>query len=86
MVPCIYVHCLNFSVCFNIFNMVFSLVSKLFITCFGYTEQMDFYGFVDGACRHTLNLDSAAWVLYSSAHDLVSSGVVCIGIASNNIT
>ena len=48
--------------------------------------QMDFYGFVDGACRHTLNLTSAAWVLYSSAEDLVSSWAVCIGPATNNIT
>ena len=46
---------------------------------------MDFYGFTDGAFRHTLNLASAAWVLYSPAEDLVSSGVVCIGLATNNI-
>ena len=46
---------------------------------------MAFYGFVDGACRHTSNLASAAWVLYSPAYDLVSSGVVCIGPATNNI-
>ena len=46
---------------------------------------MDFYGFPDGACRHTLNLASVAWVLYSPAEDLVSSGVVCIGPATNNI-
>ena len=66
--------------------MVLSLVSKLFIPCFCYVEQMDFYGFADGACRHTLNLASAAWVLYSPAHDLVSSGAVCIGPTTNNIT
>ena len=46
---------------------------------------MDFHGFVDGAFHHTLNLASAAWVLYSPAYDLVSSGVVCIGPATNNI-
>ena len=46
---------------------------------------MDFYSFADGACCHTLNLASASWVLYSQAHDLVSSGVVCIGQATNNI-
>ena len=33
-----------------------------------------------------MNLASAAWVLYSPAEDLVSSGVVCIGPATNNIT
>ena len=46
---------------------------------------MAFYGFTDGACRHTLNLSLAAWVLYSPAYDLVSSGAVCIGPATNNI-
>ena len=46
---------------------------------------MDFYGFADGACHHTLNLASAAWVLYSPAYNLVSLGVICIGLATNNI-
>ena len=47
--------------------------------------QMTFYGFADGACHHTLNLTLVSWVLYSPAEDLVSSGVVCIGPATNNI-
>ena len=47
--------------------------------------QMDFYGFADGACHHTLNLASAAWVLYSPTKDLVSLGAVCIGPTTNNI-
>ena len=47
---------------------------------------MAFYGFADGACRHTLNLASAAWFLYSPAEVLVSSGAVFIGPATNNIT
>ena len=46
---------------------------------------MDFDSFVDGACRHTLNLVSASWVLYSLDHDLISSGAVCIGPATKNI-
>ena len=46
---------------------------------------MDFYGFSDGACHHTLNIASVAWVLYSPAEELVSSGAVCIGLATNNI-
>ena len=46
---------------------------------------MDFYSFVDHACYHTLNISLAAWVLYSPAYDLVSSGVICIGPATNNI-
>ena len=46
---------------------------------------MAFYGFADGACHHTLNLASAACVIYSLAYNLVSSGAVCIGPATNNI-
>ena len=46
---------------------------------------MDFYVFTDGAFRHTLNLALVAWALYSPAKDLFSSGVVCIGLATNNI-
>ena len=46
---------------------------------------MDFYGFVDGACCHTLNLTSDDWVLYSLAFDLVISGSVCISLSTNNI-
>ena len=47
---------------------------------------MAFYYFADGACRHTLNIASATSVLYSPAEYLFSSGVVCIGPATNNIT
>ena len=44
-----------------------------------------YYEFVDGASRHTLNLISASWVFYSQSHDLVSSGGVFLGPATNNI-
>ena len=47
---------------------------------------MDFYSVTDGSCLHTLNLASAAWVLYSPAEYLVSLGAVCIGPVTNNIT
>ena len=46
---------------------------------------MAFYDVTDGSCRQTLNLASVAWVLYSLAKYLVSSGAVCIGPATNNI-
>ena len=46
---------------------------------------MAFYSFADGACRHTLNLSSASWLLYSLAEDLVSSGAFCIGPTTSNI-
>ena len=47
--------------------------------------HMAFYDFADGVFHHTLNLASAAWVLYSLAEDLVSSGMVCLSPATNNI-
>ena len=47
--------------------------------------MVDFYGFVNGAIHHTLNLASAGWILYSQDHGLVSSGGVCLGLATNNI-
>ena len=75
----------DFLVCFWLFNMVLSFWSVLFIPCFGYADQMDFYGFDDGALHHTLNLPSVYWVFYSLTHDLVSSGAVCVGSTTNNI-
>ena len=47
--------------------------------------QMAFYSFANGACHHTLNLASVAWVLYSPTEYLVSLGAVCIGPSTNNI-
>ena len=44
-----------------------------------------FYGFVDGASHHNLNIASTTWVLYSQIHDLVSSKGVFLGPINNNI-
>ena len=44
-----------------------------------------FHGFINGANHQTLNLASIAWILYSQAHDLVSSDEVSLGLATNNI-
>ena len=62
---------LSFSVCICLYHVL--------------VMQLVFYGFADGACIHTLNLALAAWVIYSPAEDLISSGAVCIGPATNNI-
>lgn len=44
-----------------------------------------YLGFTDGACRHTQNLVSAAWVIqYPSGQLLVARGI-CIGHASYNM-
>ena len=45
-----------------------------------------FIGFVDGAHRYTLNLASAAWVLYSPTSEMVSSGGILLGPSTNNLT
>ena len=43
-----------------------------------------YIGFADGASRHTCNLASATWVIYSPSGQLVSVGGACLGPASNN--
>ena len=44
-----------------------------------------YVGFADGASRHTCNLASAAWVIYSPTGQLVAAGGACLGPASNNV-
>ena len=69
------------------FGVVLESYMSLLILCYVFTLQMThYYGFVDGASFHTMNLTSASWVLYSQAHDLVSQGGVWLGPATNNIT
>ena len=46
---------------------------------------MAYYGFADGASRHTRNLASSAWVVYSPAGELSISGARCLGSATNNV-
>ena len=70
---------------FLYFQYGFEFMSRLFIPCFGYVDQMSFYGFTDGDFCHTMNLASASSILYSPVYDLVSSAVVCIGPTTNNI-
>ena len=48
-------------------------------------QMNSFIGFVDGAHRYTLNLASAAWVLYSPTSEMVSSGGILLGPATNNL-
>ena len=43
-----------------------------------------YFGFADGVSRHTQNIASVAWVIYLSG-ELVSSGGICLGSATNNI-
>ena len=44
-----------------------------------------YIGFADGTRRHTCNLASAAWVIYSPSGQLVATGGACLGPTSNNV-
>jgi ribonuclease HI len=43
-----------------------------------------FFGFANGASRHTQNIASTAWVIYQF-DQVVSSGGICLGPATNNM-
>ena len=49
------------------------------------TPLQTYIGFVDGACRSTQNISSAAWVIYSPSEELVSMHGVSLGQTTNNI-
>ena len=44
-----------------------------------------FVGFANDTSRHTCNLASAAWVIYSPSGQLVAFGGACLGHAANNV-
>ena len=46
---------------------------------------MAYYGFANGASRHTRNLASTTWVVYSPSGELIISGARCLGPATNNV-
>jgi ribonuclease HI len=49
------------------------------------TDFFFYVGFTDGASRHTQNLASTTWVIYSPEGLLVSSGGVSLGPSTNNV-
>ena len=49
------------------------------------SESLVYTGFADGACHHTFNLASTAWVIYEPSKQLLSSGSTCLGPLINNI-
>jgi ribonuclease HI len=49
------------------------------------SESEVFFGFADGASRHTRRLASAAWVIFMPQGQLLSSGGICLGDATNNV-
>ena len=44
-----------------------------------------FFGYADGASRHTQNLSSTAWAIFSSSGELVIFQGICIGRSTKNI-
>jgi ribonuclease HI len=48
-------------------------------------NQRCFVGFMDDASRHTQRLASAAWVIFMPQGQLLSSGGICLGDATNNV-
>jgi hypothetical protein len=49
------------------------------------SESEVFVGFVDGAIRHTWRLSSIAWVIFTPQGQLLSSGGIYLGDATNNV-
>jgi ribonuclease HI len=49
------------------------------------TTSSTYIGYVDGASRSTRNIASIAWVIFSPTNELVSSGGIYLGPATNNI-
>ena len=48
-------------------------------------ESFIYIGFTDGASHHTQNSASAAWVIYTTTGQVLSSGGVCLRPSSNNV-
>ena len=48
-------------------------------------ESSAYIGFTDGASRHTQNLASAFWVIYTPTGQVLSSGGVCLQPYLNNV-
>ena len=48
-------------------------------------ESFVYIGFANGASRHTQNLASAAWVIYTPTGQVFSSGGLCLWPYSNNV-
>ena len=63
-----------------------SSVSILYTICWLFQMSFErFVGFADGASRHTFNLASAAWLIYSPSGWFVASGGACLGPSTNNV-
>jgi ribonuclease HI len=50
------------------------------------SDSKVFIGYGDGASRHTRRLASVAWVIFTPQGQLLSSGGICLGDTTNNVT
>ena len=50
------------------------------------SDSKVFIGYACGASRHTQRLSSAAWVIFTPQGQLLSSGGICLGDTTNNVT
>ena len=66
-------------------NVGFVLGKPTYIVLFLNEQMTTHTGFMDGASRHTLNIASMIWVLYSPTSELVRSRGTCLGPAMNNL-
>jgi ribonuclease HI len=49
------------------------------------SESKVFFGFIDGAIRHTRRLSSTTWVIFTPQGQLLSSRGICLGDPTNNV-
>ena len=49
------------------------------------SHSLSYVGYADGASRHTRHIASATWVLYTPESDLLGSGGIFLGNATNNV-
>ena len=49
------------------------------------SHSLSYVGYADGASRHTRHIASAAWVLYTPESNLLGSGGIFLGNATNNV-
>jgi ribonuclease HI len=50
------------------------------------SESEVFVGYADGASQHTWSLASTTWVIFTPQGQLLSSGGICLGDTTNNVT
>ena len=71
--------------CDFVMNVGFILGKFAYIVLCLKEHMTTYLGFIDGASRHTLNLASMSWLLYSPTSDLVRSQGTCLGPSTNNL-